>query len=89
MVAKEHPVVNEGRRLLIFMDVLDSEEAEEDSSIYHDGDASEEEYGSGLVGAGDTEEVEDIEKALKSSYLSSNMLKPSHLLTQGFENNRK
>ena len=32
--------------------------------------------------------MEDIKKALKFSSLSSYMLKPSHLLAQGFENNR-
>ena len=41
-----------------------------------------------MVGSGVTEEVEDMEKAMKSSSLSSYMLKPSHLLTQRFENNR-
>ena len=33
MVASEHPEVVEGRRKLISMDVLDSEEADEDGSI--------------------------------------------------------
>ena len=32
--------------------------------------------------------MEDIQKALKYSYILSYMLKPSHLPTQGFENNR-
>ena len=36
MVAKEHPEVIEGRRWLIAVDVLDSEEAAEDASIIHD-----------------------------------------------------
>ena len=48
----------------------------------------DEEYGSGLLGAGVTEEVADMQKALKSSSISSYMLKPSHLLTQGCGNNR-
>ena len=36
MVAKDHPEVIEGRRRLIAVDVLDSEEAAEDASIVHD-----------------------------------------------------
>ena len=36
MVAKDHPEVIEGRRRLIGVDVLDSEEAAEDASIVHD-----------------------------------------------------
>ena len=70
------------------MDVIDSEEEDEDDSINHDGDALDEEGGSGLVGAGVKEEVEDLQKALKYYSLLSYMLKPSHLLTQGFEKNR-
>ena len=54
MVAKEHPEVIEGRRRLIAVDVLESEEAAEDTSINHDGAASDEEGGSGLVGTGVT-----------------------------------
>ena len=49
----------------------------------------DEEYGSGLVEACVTEEVEYMQKAMQSSSLSSYMLKPSHLLTQGFEKNKK
>ena len=70
------------------MDVLEYEEAAEGDSIDHDGAASDEEDGSGLVGAGVTEVVEDIQKAFKSSSIFSYMLKPYHLLTPGFENNR-
>ena len=88
MVAKDNPEVIEGRRRLIAVGVLDSEEAAEDVYIVHDDAAEIEEYGSSLVGAGITEEVQDIQKALKSSSLSSYILKPSILLTQGFENNR-
>ena len=77
MVAKENPEVIEGRRRLIAVDVLDSEEAAEDASIDHDDAALDEEYGSGLLGAGVTEEVQDMQKALKSSSLSSYMLRPS------------
>ena len=36
MVAKDHPEVIEGRRRLIAVGVLDSEEAAEDASIVHD-----------------------------------------------------
>ena len=63
------------------MDVLDSEEAAEDDSINHYGAASDEEDGSGLLGASVTEEVEDMQRALKYSSLSSHMFKHSHLLT--------
>ena len=42
---------------------------------------------SGLVGAGVIEEVKDMQTTLKSSFISSYMLKPSKLLTKGFENN--
>ena len=57
MAAKEHSEVIEGRRRLIAMDVLDSEEAAEDSSIVHDDAVLDEEGGSGLVGAGVKEEL--------------------------------
>ena len=70
------------------MDGLDSEEVAGDAPIFHDDAAFDEEDGSGLVGAGVTEEVQDMQKALKSSSLSSYILKPSSLLTQGFEKNR-
>ena len=88
MVAKEHPEVIGGRQRLIDVGVLDSEEAAEDDSLDHDGDVSDEEYGSSLVGEGVTKEVEDIQKSLKYSSLSSYIMKPSHLLTPGFEKNR-
>ena len=51
------------------MDVLDSEKAAGDSFINHDGDALDLECGSGLVGEVVTEEVEDMQKALKYYYL--------------------
>ena len=51
MVVKEHPDIIEGRQRLIAVDVLDSEEVSEDASIDRVGSASDEEYGSGLVGA--------------------------------------
>ena len=55
MVANEHPEVIEGRRRLIAANVLDYEEAYEDTSIVHDDAAEIEEDGSGLVGANVTE----------------------------------
>ena len=45
----------EGRRRLIYVDVLDSEEAAEDYSIDYDSAALDEEDGIGLVGEGVTE----------------------------------
>ena len=64
------------------MDVLNSEEASEDAYIDNGSAALDEEYKSGLVGAGVTEEVEDMQKAVKYSSLLFYMLKPSHLITQ-------
>ena len=55
MVVSEHPKVIEGRQRLIATDFLESEEEGEDSSIDNDDAALDEEYGSGLVGAGVTE----------------------------------
>ena len=57
MLTKEHPEVIGGRQQLIYVDVLDSEEASEDAYIDHDGADLDEEDGSGLIGAGVTEEV--------------------------------
>ena len=88
MVAKDHPEVIEGRRRLIAVDVLDSDDTAEDASIVHDDAAEIEEDGSGLVGGGITEEVQDMQKALKSSSLLSYILKPSYLITHVFEKNR-
>ena len=48
----------EGRQLLIAVDALESEDADEYDSIDHDGADLDEEYGSGLVGSGVTEKVE-------------------------------
>ena len=73
---------------MIAVDVIDSEDAAEDTSIFHNDAALDEDYGRCLLGAGVTEEVQDIQKALKSSSLLSSKLKPSKLLTQGFERNR-
>ena len=68
VVAKDHPEVIEGRRRLIDVDVLDSEEAAEDASIVHDDADFDEEYGSGLLGADVTEEVQDMQNYLNSSF---------------------
>ena len=87
MVAKEYPEVIEGRRHLIDVGVIESEETDEDASIDDDDAVLDEEDGSGLVGSGVTEEVGDMQKSLKSSSLSSYILKPYQLLTQGFGEN--
>ena len=58
MVANEHTEVVEGRQLLIAVDALEPEDADEYDSIDHYGADLDEEYGSGLVGAGVTEKVE-------------------------------
>ena len=55
------------------MDVIESEEAYDYSSMDHDGAASYEEDGSGLVGVGVTEELKDMQKAVKYSSLPSYM----------------
>ena len=93
MVASEHPEVIEGRRRLIATDVLDSEEAAEDSSVDNDGAASGEENESGLGEAGVitgvnqsvTEEAEEVQQVVKHYFISSYMLKPTSLLTHGFK----
>ena len=54
MVAKEHPGVIEGRRRLIYMDVIEYKEAAGDDYINNDSDVLNEEDWSGLVGAGVT-----------------------------------
>ena len=72
---------------MIAVDVIDSEEADKDNFIDHNGTAFDEDYGSGLVGAGITEEVKDMQNSVKYSSLFSYMLKLSCLLTQGFEKN--
>ena len=53
--------------MLIALDVLDSDEAAKDSSIVHDDADFDEEDGGGLVGEGVTEEVQYMQKYLKSS----------------------
>ena len=57
MVTKEHPELIEGRQRLVSVDVIDSKEVAEDGSINNYGPTSDEEDGSGLVGAVVTEEV--------------------------------
>ena len=73
---------------MIATDILDSEEASEDGSIDNGGAASDEEYesGSGEVGVrtgvtqSGIEEVEYVQRVVKSSSLLSYMLKPPSLL---------
>ena len=60
MVEKDHPEVIEGRRRLIAVDVIDSDEEAEDASIVHDDAAEIEEDWGGLVGGGLIEEVQDM-----------------------------
>ena len=71
---------------MIAVDVLESEEAAEYVSIVHDDATFDEDDGSGLVGAGITEEVQDMQKDLNSPSLFSYILELYKLLTQGFEN---
>ena len=56
---------------MISIYALDSEEADQYASIGHDTASLYEEDGSGLVGAGVTEELRYMQKALKYSYFSS------------------
>ena len=79
MVVSEHHEVIEGRRRLVSMDVLDSEEAAEDGSIDSDGADldKEDESGSGEadvrtgVTQSGTEEVEEVQRVVKYSSLLS------------------
>ena len=97
MVASEHPEMIEGRHSLISVDVLDCEEADEDGSIdnYGSGLDEEDESGSGEVDVrtgvtqSKTEEVEEVQRYMKYSYISSYILKPPSLLTQVFNKNNK
>ena len=66
---------------MISVDVFDSDEAAEYASIVHDDAALDEDHGSGLVGEDVIEGVRYMHKYLESSYISSYMLKPFHLLT--------
>ena len=75
-------------QLFIDVEFTESEEEAEDNPINRGGAASDEEDGSGLVGACVTEYVEDTQKAMKCSSLSSYMLKTSRLITHLFDNNR-
>ena len=69
MVAKKHLEVIEGKRQLISVNVLYSEDAAKDDFIDHYDIYFDEDNGSGLVGAGVIEEVGDMQKDLKSSSL--------------------
>ena len=90
MVASEHPEVIKGRRQLIVTDVLDSEEESDVDSIDNGGADSDEE-GESILGkvrmrTGFTksviEEVEEVQRVVKSFSLSSYTLKPPSLFTQ-------
>ena len=87
MVVSEHPELIEGRRRLIYIDVLDSDEASDDGSIYN-GAAALDESGSGETGVitgvtqSGTEDVEEVQRVVKSSFISSYMMKPLSLLTR-------
>ena len=97
IVASKRTEVIEGRHQLIATDVIDYKEATEDGYIDNDGSDLDEEDGSGSGVAGvrtgvnqsGTEEVEEVQWVVKYSSLSSYMLKPIYLLTQGFKNNKK
>ena len=79
------------------MDIIDYEEVAEDGSIDDDGDAQDEEDDGGLLQEGESTvlnevektEVEDLQKSVIYSSLSSYMLKPPSVLTQGFKENNK
>ena len=97
MVASEHSEVVEGRRVLFVTYVIESEYAADDISIDNGGAASDEEDKSGLgeadvitgVTQSGTEEVEEVQGVAKYYSLSSYMLKPPSLITQGFNKNKK
>ena len=79
------------------MDVPDSEEAAEDGYIDNDGAAYDEDGDIGLGEVGvrtgvtksGTEELEEVQRVVKYSSLSSFMLKPPYLLTQGLTRIRR
>ena len=96
MVASENPEVIESKQMLITTYVLDYEEAYEDGYIDNDGDSLDEEddnvlgevgVRTGVTKSG-TEEVEEVQQVVKSSSLLYYMLKPTSLLTQGFNTNK-
>ena len=97
MVASEHTEVIDGRRWFIATYIIDSEKESEDGSIDNYGSDSDEDDESGSVEAcvrkgftqSGTEEGEDMHPAVKYSSLSSYILKPTSLLTQVFNNNKK
>ena len=79
------------------MDILDSEDAAEDVFIEDDGSALVEERESGLIEAGvstcvtevETKYLEDLQQVVNSSYILPYMLKPPSLLTHAFKWNKK
>ena len=97
MVASEHPEVIEGRQRFVATDILDSEEATEDSSIdnygadlYEEDDSESGEAGvrTGVTQLG-IEEVEEVQRIVRYSSLLSYMLKNTSSITQGFNKNKK
>ena len=97
MVASEHPDVIEGKWRFIVTDVPDSKEAAYDFSIdsYNTDLYGEDESGFVLAGVSTsvtesvTEEVEELQKVVEYSFISYYILKPTSLLTQGFNKNNK
>ena len=101
MAASEYPEGIEGRRRLIYMDVLEYEGAAEDGSIDNYSYASDKEDTRGLgkvcvstgvstgVNESGTEEVEEVQQAVKYYSILSYMFKPTSLLTQVFNKNNK
>ena len=88
MVAKEHPEVIEGGQWLIAVYVLDSQDTPEYYSINNYVAASDEDYGSGLLRKRCYRRGGRYAQVRKKTSILPYMLKPSHLLTQGFENNK-
>ena len=84
MVANESPEVVQGRQRLIAADIIDPQEADEDSSVNYDGAIYYEEDDSGLVKEGVStsvtglgkKEVEEVQQAVKYYSLSFCMSKP-------------
>ena len=97
MVASAHPEVIDARWWLIPKGVIESEEASEYGSIDNYGAALYEEDESGSWDAGmitcmteaGTKDVEEVHQVVKYYSLSSYILKPNSLLTQGFKYNNK
>ena len=97
MVTSEHSELVEGRQRFIVTDILDSEESYGYGSTDDDSSALHEEYDSGsgefcmstCVTEVVTKYLEEMHQSVKSSPLSSYILKPPSLLTQVFKENNK